>query len=185
MTNYKNEEIDDFVVENVNLIPFLFNKYWRWQLDDDHLLNELIEDFMPKYIAACKNYDSSLHTSFSTYLTACIENYMKDYFDKTKAFKGKSMGISNGFSYESVNGYSKHINNIKNQMNGLPAQIILISALDYVKETQSNRNYQIFYNRFILGYQNIDLARAYNLHPKTISNIISKIIRSLRLYFEY
>lgn len=180
MINNKGENIDKFIVDNLDLFHYLINKY----ASSCSLIEkkELHEDLIIKYLNCCKLFDDSKGYHLSALLSKMIIN-------EVHRFKGRDY-LKRSF-FENMCDYNGTCNNgailsevIENKKCDTSRTVFLNEVLDYL---DSNFKYseKYVFKKYLDGYIQSEIAKDLNITQAQVSRLIKKVKYKIIQEFEY
>lgn len=179
---------EKLVVENLNLVPFVFNKYYQqFRRSPDY--EDILSLGYIGLIKAAEKFNPSKNNRFSTWAAYHIRSEINTYFKKRKALKREAKVISldeevndkdkerghylrerKATNHEAISAPDYRLNNIENK---LIAEELLL--------TLDERERTIIYMYFWLGLSDSQIGKHFKLTRKRISQIINTSLKKLRL----
>lgn len=187
MENYRGENIDEFVENNLPLYISIVNNYNR---DNCYTSNkELIDYCMVKYLESCQKYDENMGYKFSTFLNRTINNTICDYYTHGKEYRYKQneyLSLNNLIPSQSTN-KEEYIDVTYYGVEKFDTpdnQVLIGEIMEYINDNFSERNIQIF-DRYLDGYKYEIIAREFNTTHQNISMIVQRIRKKIKANFDY
>lgn len=182
MNNVKGKNIDGFIIENLNLMYYLANRY-RHEFLDENIYKHFEDSCLIKYLRACQLFDNQKGYKFSAILSKVIHNQFLNY--KTRK-KEKILFHINMVNLDKKNEedndheiievlLSQNSNNIGNLT-------IINDIFDWINKNVKERNKNIFYD-YLNGYTQVELSNKHKITQATVSRIIKKIQKDIRNEF--
>lgn len=186
MENFRGENIDEFVENNLALYVSIVNKFNR---DNCYTCtNDLLEYCMVKYLESCQKYDESKGIKFSTFLTKIIRNTISTYYTFGREYKFKKneyLSLNNRVNLQSENS-DEYIDTIDYRVDKFETasnQILINEIFEYVDNNFNDRDTQIFY-KYLENYNLKTIAEEFNTTHQNISMIVQRIKKKIRSNFD-
>lgn len=160
---------------------FLKLAYWkahRWaeRVHNDNLLDEFISCCEIGLINAAHTYDFSSKNKFRTYATACMDNQVKLYLRKNlnQAIPFSTLETHNKDPDDEIE--IERIIDLSEQMEDVPEQIYIDKLLHRLPD----KEYNILYMYFFLGYNEYEIAKTLNYSQSYVSRLKKQAIEKLK-----
>jgi len=178
MINFKGENVDQFFIDNYNLVPYLINRdMWGYPKQKKQ---ELIENAMLTYQNCVYSYDADKGFKFATFLGRSLHNYViGELFRKRSSFHeymislDQDIGDDNNMTILDV---------IKDDKTNIEQAVFIRATLDYVDMKFCNRDRDMFFMH-LDGVKQNDIALEFQVTQSIVSRVISKIQSKLRKEF--
>lgn len=181
---------DKMIRDNVRLVPFVYNKYFRHTTTPD-LMDDLIQMGYFGLIKAVDNFDISRNVKFSAFATNVIKQYMIQGIKKmsfalgTRNKRDGEIGEGNALPFSHFDTQDKvgEIVNIieNNYYKDEDIGLDEIAITTYIKYRNSLSGFELdVLERLEKGMRQVDIAKELNTNQKKVSTSKRKMQNELK-----
>lgn len=181
MVIMNNKDIDDMIVRNLNLVPYVINKLGLQNRYDDY-----IDIGWIGLIKGCENFDSNKDIKESTFLFRSIQLYIYNQLKHDYLFfKDDNISLDYEVDGEPFYNIIPSDYDIDSELKMLIIKKEIENVLKYDMYNIQNRLDHSEIARYIFGIgvkqlRTNDLAKKYNVSRETIKNIKNKFRKKLK-----
>lgn len=186
MKNFKGEDIDEFVIDNLNLLYWLVHKLNNGNSAND---DDVIGCCMERYLNACINYDETKNMKFSSYLSKTVHHSLICYYTRNKQYLAKKYEIQSLDNLLTDHDDVKKVYGIEmakyddfERFSTAENQILINSVFEYLDNNFTDIEISIFMD-YLKGNRQTDIGDKYGYTQVSISRIVAKIQRKLKKEF--
>lgn len=186
MKNFKGEDIDEFVIDNLNLLYWLVHKLNNGNSAND---DDVIGYCMDRYLNACINYDETKNMKFSSYLSKTVHHSLICYYTRNKQYLAKKYEIQSLDNLLTDHDDIKKVYGIEiakyddfERFSTAENQILINSVFEYLDNNFTDIEISIFMD-YLKGNRQTDIGDKYGYTQVSISRIVAKIQRKLKKEF--